>query len=580
MKRPALSDAQHADPLKDKVHVDQAERWGTMLSSMILIISCASCIALSLISLCSTAIFQPKASTSQSPIKISFTENMTIHRGTPSAKFLLGMLIISGAYLVLAKALSVLPLKYVARILTVFSLSISLVWVLAFNVSGTYWYNDTQTLLGSSQALLDHDYFQFSPDSPPHGAGSPEYDVYYSWYPFQTGALLWFTFIFSIIGVGNVTGFQIINAFMVCGIVWAMWKIGKLCALNDSSQRIEALLLMTCFPLLMSAPFVYTNNAGLFLILLAVVTGLYSLQQKSSLPKALLAAAAFMIAAVAMMVKGTVIIFTLALLLVFVIEAIVHRLWWHILLYCILFFAAHQLSGLSTTIVETITGQHLGSGIPQLFWIAIGLNPQSFDGNIPGWWSDIAINVNMQTNGNVAQQSAIARQYIVDSLTIFMQNPIEGWNFFMNKLSSEWAEPTFQSLLYSQLSENQHPADFVVALYQGSAHDLLIGFENIYQSLIYMCAAAGIVSLITKHKASKNRINVSAYIANVFISLAFLGGFTCFLFWEAKSIYTLPFMVILIPLTARGLDRLYHEANLGIRSLSTHVHSRHPDHTF
>lgn len=571
---PVWPDARHANHAKKKdgTRADHTDRIGTALSTIVLVVSCVACIVLSLLSLCSTAILQAQASTSQSPITVYFTENMIVYKGAPSLKFLLGIIIITGAYLILAKAVSALPTRCVGRTLVLFSLSIALIWVLAFNVNGTYWYNDAQTLLGSSQSFLEHDYFQFSPDSPAHRTGSPEYDVYYSWYPFQTGAMLWFAFVFSIVGVGNIVGFQIINAFMICGIVWSVWKLGKLCGLSDAAQRIEALLLMTCFPLLMVAPLVYTNSAGLFFVLLAVIVGLYAMRQESPLRKALLAVAAFLIAAVAMMVKGTVIIFVLALLIVLVIEAVIHHLWWHIPLYCVLFLAAHQLSGMSVTIVEAVTGQHFGSGMPQLFWIAIGLNPQSFDGNVPGWWSDIAINAYTETHGDTAQQSAIARQYIADSLTTFIQNPAEGWTFFVNKLSSEWAEPTFQSLHYSQLSENIHPADFVVELYQGTAHDVLIGFENIYQSLIYIFATVGVIILLIKRKAMRN--NVSVFLTNTYVALVFLGGFVCFLFWEAKGIYTLPFLVMLIPLAAQGMDRLYQTAGSGFGILSSHMRNR------
>ncbi len=35
-----------------------------------------------------------------------------------------------------------------------------------------------------------------------------------------------------------------------------------------------------------------------------------------------------------------------------------------------------------------------------------------------------------------------------------------------------------------------------------------------------------------------------------------LGGFLCYLFWEAKGIYTLPFYLLLFPLAAYGVQTI------------------------
>lgn len=97
-----------------------------------------------------------------------------------------------------------------------------------------------------------------------------------------------------------------------------------------------------------------------------------------------LSVAAYLVATVAMMVKGTEIIFVIALTLTMVMTALLKRRYWLIALSCVLFMLSHVLSSLSVIIVEMATGQDFGEGLPQLSWIAIGLDAGSTTPNQAG----------------------------------------------------------------------------------------------------------------------------------------------------------------------------------------------------
>lgn len=515
-------------------------------------------ITLGMLSVFSTSFFKIDGpSSGVSPDLPSITEELIFKYGLPSLQFIVGFLVLMAGILMLAVVTRAIPTHRIGQFVTVFALTASLVWVLSLNSCGNFWYNDSRSLSDSASAFLEGDYALFDPSAPAHGEGSPEFHVYYSWYPFQTGAMLWFVLVYAITGAGNVAGFQIINALLSAGIAWAIWKISSRCGLNDFALRCEAVLLVLCVPLFTSASFVYPNTAGLFLILIALLLGIHSLQAADIRRTIALAVAAYLIAAIAMMVKGTVIIFVIAFTLTLVVAALIRRQYWLIPLGCVLFIAVHSLSSLSVTIVETATGQDFGDGLPQLSWIAMGLDADSTAKN-PGWWTDSAIRAYQQTHGDPVEQSAIAKQGILDSLSAFLQDPGAAFEFFRDKLVSEWSEPTFATFHYAHLTETQDPGPIATTLF-GAAYDTTISFENVYQSIIYIFASIGLIAGVARWRGT----NDDTRIGMTLLALCLLGGFGCFLLWEAKSVYTLPFFLMLIPLAASGL----HEASILFRSL-------------
>ena len=48
----------------------------------------------------------------------------------------------------------------------------------------------------------------------------------------------------------------------------------------------------------------------------------------------------------------------------------------------------------------------------------------------------------------------------------------------------------------------------------------------------------------------------SQVFTRVLLCASFIGGFLCYLFWEAKSIYTLPFFLLLFPVAAYGIQNI------------------------
>lgn len=518
------------------------------INLVLMAIACVACLAITILSLTSTAFFKVEGLSQIAPWHSGITEHLDIHQGMPSLRLILGIIAAAVVLFTVSWLLQRVPARHIGTVLVTFALMASLLWVLSLNAQGSvFWYNDTRSLSDSAQALLDGNIAEFAPGAKGHGDGVPSFYDYYSWYPFQTGAMLWFALVYSLTGAGNILGFQVINAFLTAGIVWIIWRIGILCGLPERALRCEALLLALCLPLFMMSAFVYTNTAGVFFALLAAMLALESMRNDSLSKAILLACAAFFTIAMAMLIKGTVVIFAIAMVVALSINALRRGCAWLILIHLTLFVAACKLSSVSVPIVEHLVKQQFGPGLPQTSWIAIGLSEGSANTN-PGWWTPSAINTYNSTAGDPALQSNAAWASIITALSGFLHDPASGWSFFMSKLTTEWAEPTFQTLHYSALVPTTQPGRLAEAAFTPPLYERIIAFGNLYQTLVYIFATVGIVLAMRRH-------NRDCLPQLAFVALCFLGGFGCFLFWEAKSIYILPFMVMLIPLAAFGLDQ-------------------------
>ncbi|KAB8288599.1 hypothetical protein DSM100688_0601 [Bifidobacterium ramosum] len=458
-----------------------------------------------------------------------------------------------------------LPSMNLPAFIAVYVLMGSLLWVIALNATGNiYIYPDSTSLIKAASAIVSRQYAEFAPGV----KGTPPAYDYFSWYPFQTGALLWFVAIFAIFGIGNIIAVQIINVVLIAGTGWALQRIGIRLGLSAFGQRIEALLLMTSLPLLMSPAFVYTNTAGLFFATISLLAAIRAGEQHTYGKALLWTLICFAVGAIAITVKGTMIILLIAFVMMLSVRAFANRLLWLIPIHIGLFLAANAFSGLPVILIERIVQQRFGTGLPQLAWIAIGLSHNAKT-SMPGWWSAEAIQTYKSVHGDAALQKAAALSAINDSLAYFWSHPLGAARFFALKLISEWSEPTYQTLYYSSLMERRANGAIASHAFYGTTNGLLIGFENVYQTLVYMFSAIGMGSAlhwrrrINTSGQRDQRIHDGHFAVMTMMCLIFLGGFGCFLFWEAKSIYVLSFALLLIPVAAYGMERIGRYMSVG-----------------
>lgn len=127
------------------------------------------------------------------------------------------------------------------------------------------------------------------------------------------------------------------------------------------------------------------------------------------------------------------------------------------------------------------------------------------------------------------------------------------WNaldFFGEKVITTWCEPTYQSIwsgpLISMNCKTKEP--WLTNLYSGgSVFWLLASVMNV---LTVMLFGFSLVFILWK----TFRMKLALYPLELFCLLFLIGGFLFHLFWETKSQYVYPYVVLMVPIAAKGIN--------------------------
>lgn len=197
-----------------------------------------------------------------------------------------------------------------------------------------------------------------------------------------------------------------------------------------------------------------------------------------------------------------------------------------------------------TITVEHITGYEKNSGIPSLAWVAMGLHDSKYSAE--GWYDTSSIKTYIETGYDAQKTSEIAKNDIKNSLTNFIDNPLYSIRFFSRKIASQWNDPTFECFwIYRTRESHSSYTDrlwmkYVIEFYNGNK--TCIALLNILQSLVL---SGCILYIILNWQKIQ--------IVQLVLPSCFIGGFLFHLIWEAKSQYTFPYFVLLIPYAIIGL---------------------------
>ena len=492
----------------------------------------------------------------------SITEQVDYHFGMPSIAFVIGTVILCALFVLLALSLSKLPRRWVFAALLVYVIALQLIWLTSLSLT-TYTYPDSRSLMDAADILLKGDISQFGADYCSAGSmqkactvrGIPSAHTYFSYYPFQSGPMLWYLLVFALFGANNILAFQTVSAVAVTALVAVLWRLSGMLGLDAKGHGAFTVLIATCVPLMMFAAFVYPNAVGFFITICGAWIIAEGFRMRKTWSSALAIVGGFLVCGIGIVFKSTYQIVVLAAILAAVFAFWHNRRIWQLFVSVISALVAFTISKLPVALVQSWTGQNFGKGMPMLSWIALGLGHP--DNMPPGWWSRFAIEVFEGTGNNYALQSQISKEFVQGQFSEFLHNPDSGLHFFMDKLASEWAEPSFMTLLYSELGESsRHFVGLSSFLLIGNGSDILLRYENVAQTVMYLLAFIGLIGLLRSLIKEKTVGNDAAQVfVRVLLCASFIGGFLCYLLWEAKSIYTLPFFLLLIPMAAYGTQR-------------------------
>lgn len=423
------------------------------------------------------------------------------------------------------------------------------IYIIAFIhfVLGVFWAYFSQSVLRADQyyvAKIAND-FMFK-DYSTFGIGGYLYN-----YPFQLPYILFVHFIYLILEVQSIKAIMILNSVFSMIIFVILYKISCLMFKEENVQSNLNVLILFFFLLDLLSVYVYGNLIGLMFALLAIYNLFlfYKYKNKRNIIYLIIS----MI--ISILMKSNYLIFGIAISISLILYAIKESKQSSIMI-CIItiigIFGGYKLTNkIIYTSVGKIYNVEINKGIPMITYINMGMSENTV--RAQGWYNDFVNGVEIYSSVNYDYKKAeeIAIESIKTSVNKFLKSPKKMIVFYIDKFLSTWIEPAFQTIWISEpmeyttdeIHEYVNNNKILYSFYAGKLNDFVIKFLDIYAIIIFGFTAYYIYRNLKY--IDLNQITIIAI---------FIGGVLFHLIWETKCVYVIPYYIILLPLSAKGIE--------------------------
>lgn len=358
-------------------------------------------------------------------------------------------------------------------------------------------------------------------------------------YPHQMGLVLLLYPLSLLFGSGNYLAFRFLNVACMIVIFWALSRICGLLFRDEALSDFGRCLFGCFFPLTLYVHWVYGTVPGLALSLAGFYFGLRFVSEHKA--SQMLIAAALL--AVAVQLKKNYLIMLVAYCVMLFLDFLKRR---KALTLAAIAAAACLcvLCGKGVAFcTEQMTGVELSRGVPSAGWVAMGLHENDQRAN--GWYenNDNSTIDLFRANGyDYEKTKEMQVEDIRKRLGDFRADGRYALEFFAEKTASQWNNPTFQCLwIYNVVRP-------------GALDKTALIVSNFLQTLILFGTVWYLVFYWEKMDLSQ-----------ILLPVCFIGGFLFHVFWEAKGQYTMPYFVLLLPLSLAGLAACARDVRDAIR---------------
>ena len=364
---------------------------------------------------------------------------------------------------------------------------------------------------------------------------SLEQGGYLDFYPNQIGIVLILYFCSHLFGVYNYTLFHAVNMIALLLIIKAFCDFSDLLGNNRSTSLAIMLFSTLFFPPALYVTFAYGTIIGLCFSIYATK----SIVIINKTNNWLMIIPAVFCSFMAVVIKSNYLIFligNIVLVMMLILKKYNAKLMILLpVLVIVLLFNSKVIRG----IASVSTGMEIGTGMSSYSWIAMGLMENDHGYN--GWWNNYNGESYVNNSFNRELQADECKVYIRDRLRYFWSNKGEALKYFAGKNASQWNIPDFQGSWINRVmpSDLQYP-EWIIFLETERGACWINRILN-YWHFIILCGV--VLYLILGEKDD---------VALVFFTV-FIGGFIFHSFWEAKGQYTLPYFMLLLPMSAQGL---------------------------
>lgn len=419
-----------------------------------------------------------------------------------------------------------------------------LIWILLVPSWGG---SDSHQCMEAAQGLLRGDFRAWEPVAYAYGAAEGPLGYAYT-YPPQNGLILYMTVLSFFFGEAAYAVFQILNiGFFLLGIV----SLQRL-MVRDGEKRGLRLWMACCLPFSFYILFVYGTMPGFGFSCLAMERMVRYVERghgKDFWIGALSAAAAVLL-------KSNYEIVLVALFL-YLGSSGLFRKNIRLIAASVLLIAVYLVGNRGMQAgISSITGHPVAEGAPMIAWVEMGLE-ESKRG--PGWYNGYQVKLFQQADGDSELASAWAKADLRKTLSDMAENPGKTADFFVRKIESIWAEPTFQSLWIQEVGNTSWPEGSLpwqLFKEEGVLNRLYVFAANLMQTFVYAMACVWVVAGMRREGSPAAGNTTLDSWGRLLPGIVFIGGFVFHLFWEAKGQYSVVYFMLLLPYAYLGMKLL------------------------
>lgn len=363
--------------------------------------------------------------------------------------------------------------------------------------------------------------------------------IYMQEYQQQFTTAFFWSILFRIFSSTDYIIVQYINVLCNCITVIAIYLITKQISKEYKTNKYLSLTLILTFitiPLL--STFVYGDESGLAFSLL----GVYLLMRYTDTKKYRWALLSAICISISYILRMNFLIFIIASFIYLVLDLLKEKMELKsILLKTATIIIFLVICILPATLIKNYFVKKYdldkNATFPVTGYLLMGMT--NGGNGEPGWYKYSTAG---RAYENLEEAKEVYSRDIKRVLTYFSKNPKHFIAFYIQKITSMWAQNSYGGIYY-----NLSPT----FCYKGyvDKYDLdnkLLSIENaisIYQkALILIIFGGSIVVMIQNRRKLSNEL--------VFLITIFIGGFLFHILWEAKSRYIIPYIVVLIPVAS------------------------------
>ncbi|MCR5715976.1 MAG: hypothetical protein K6G23_03930 [Lachnospiraceae bacterium] len=363
---------------------------------------------------------------------------------------------------------------------------------------------------------------------------------YAGYYPHQLPLILVLEVLFRLLHTTSYLVVQYLNAILLPLMILGGYLAVKAMFRETGVAFVYLCLIMGCLPVIFYVPYVYGEIAS-FTFVFWEIWALCGFLQNGRVSYAI---AALISSTAAFVFRKNTLIILIAVGIVLLWHAVLAKTWKPVLLLIGMILCVVLVQAFVLQFYELRSGIQIGSGIPSSAWVAMGLM-DGWPG--PGWFNNMNREIYQASGFDPLTADAMAKSAIAERLQVFRADPAYARAFFRCKILTQWNEPTYGAFyLNYSFSEPLQEGSFVYRVFDGDLNISLSNFMNHYQFVIYVLAVIGMVLQLFRNRKP----------IELLPQIALIGGFFFSLLWEAKSRYALPYLVLMVPVAAYGIEQV------------------------